>query len=244
MTLYVLRDIDELSRKAAAMVSGGASKKEAPSPFTLVLSGGSTPVTLYRMLAAPPYRDDMPWHRVHLFFGDERCVGPEDSASNYRMVKETLLSHISIPPENVHRIMGELEPAEAALEYERELRRFFGEVDLPVFDMVLLGLGRDCHTLSMFPGSAALDEEDRLVKENYIEALGSWRVTMTFPLVNNASNIVFLVAGRDKAGALKEVIEGHYAPDAVPAQRVRPGMGEVVWLVDDGAAALLGNKRG
>lgn len=238
------------------------SKQKTDTPFTVALSGGSTPRTLYRILASGPYGKKIPWENVHLFFGDERCVGPTHRESNYRMVFDTLISKIDIPKGNIHRMEGELYPPLAAFRYEEYLRKFFGErrlVDessrggggegnvegggVSVFDLVLLGLGSDGHTLSIFPGTRASDEEKRLVTENYVDRLESWRLTLTLPVVNAASTVVFLVAGEDKARVLKEVSTGARGSGAYPARRVRPAKGRLIWLVDRASARFLCERK-
>ncbi len=214
--------------------------------FTAVLPGGSTPQVLFKILSSE-FKDKIPWKRVHFFWGDERCVPPESPESNYSGACKTLLSRIAIPHENIHRIKGELDPVEGAMAYEKEIRRFFAASmkapgDVPVFDLVLLGIGEDGHTLSLFPGSKALDEKERLVAENYVQELRAWRITMTLPLVINASNTVFLVSGGKKAGILKEVLndtgEARY-----PAQMIKPVKGRLTLLADKAAAGVLRLKR-
>ncbi|MBM2841757.1 MAG: pgl, partial [Bacteroidetes bacterium] len=176
---------------------------------------------------------------VHLFWGDERCVPPDDPESNYRMVHEALLRHIGIPPENVHRIKGELDPALTAREYEEEIRRAFGvnENAIPRFDLILLGLGEDGHTASLFPGTSALQEKQRIVTEVYVEKLESHRITITLSVINNAFHVFFLVSGKSKAQILGAVL--NESPVSYPAQLVRPVAGELQWLVDQDAASQL-----
>jgi 6-phosphogluconolactonase len=247
MDLRIHKDLKELSLEAARIFHELAVEKgKIGGPFTAALSGGSTPETLYRILASPPYNKKIPWNNVYLFFGDERCVEPTNRESNYRMVYNTLISRIDIPAENIHRMEGELEPAVAAGCYEEEINGFFADRMLieertgkPVFDLILLGLGADGHTLSLFPSTKALDEEKRLVTKNYVEKLKSWRLTLTLPVVNSASTIVFLVSGEGKAEVLKDIVNGATRPEPHPAQRVRPVKGRVIWLVDNGAARLL-----
>jgi 6-phosphogluconolactonase len=247
MDVRVYKDLEELSQEAARIfLELAVEKSKIGGVFTAVLSGGSTPETLYRILASPPYDKNIPWNSVHLFFGDERCVEPTKSESNYRMAYDTLISRIDIPAENIHRMEGELEPASAAQRYEEEVKGFFADRmspeeagGRPVFDLLLLGLGADGHTLSLFPSTKALDEEERLVIENYVEGLESWRLTLTFTVVNSASTVVFLVSGEGKGEALKEVLTGTGKPELYPARRVRPVKGRVIWLVDERAARLL-----
>jgi 6-phosphogluconolactonase len=204
--------------------------------FAVALAGGSTPKATYEVLARD-YANELDWSRVHVFFGDERSVPPDHEDSNYRMAYETLLSHV--PVGSVHRMRGELPPDEAAAAYEEELRAFFGQVDVPRFDLILCGLGEDGHTLSLFPETAALDVNDRWVVANPVLKLGTTRLTLTIPVLNESRAVTFLVAGESKAGALKEALEGDADPRAYPAKLVRPESGDLTWMVDRAAARLL-----
>jgi len=191
--IIVCGDVDELNRKAAErFITLAADAISRSGRFTVALSGGSTPKALYSLLASPAYRERIDWSRIHLFWGDERCVPPDHPESNFRMVQESLLSRIQIPSENVHRMMGEKEPEQARQEYEEHLKQFFrlppGEV--PRFDLILLGLGEDGHTASLFPGSAALNENQRLVATIYVEKLKAQRLTLTLPVINAAAQII------------------------------------------------------
>ncbi len=211
--------------------------------FTVVLSGGSTPRGLYALLAEDPaFRERILWDKCHFFFSDERHVPPDDSRSNYRMVRLVLLSRIPAPPANVHRVATEAPEARVAADrYERDLAEFFrlppGRP--PRFDLVLLGMGADGHTASLFPGSEALRERKRLVSAPYVEQLKAHRVTLTPVVLNRAAALVFLVAGEEKAEALRQVVEGPFEPDRLPAQAIRPESGTLLWLVDGPAARLL-----
>lgn len=224
---------EELVRAAKAAI-------DARGRFTVVLSGGSTPKALYGSLTAK----DVDWGKVHLFFGDERCVSPERQESNFKMVQEALLLRVKIPPENVHRIQGEMESAEiAAAQYEEELRQAFGSSDGPPhFDLVLLGLGTDGHTASLFPGCTALDESERWVAATWVAKLSRTRITLTFPVLNRAALVIFLVAGDEKAEAARRAIEGAPAGLEVPARRIDPPGGRVLWLLDRLAATKLAPK--
>lgn len=209
--------------------------------FSVALSGGSTPRSLYAYLALPEVSRRIHWNAVHLFWGDERCVPPDHTDSNFRMVSETLLEHIPIPQSNIHRIPGELQPAEAAAHYEHDLRNYFGET--PRIDLALLGMGEDGHTASLFPGSPALDEMTHWVVD--VEHLIPppplvSRITLTLPVFNAAHNIVFLVAGLSKAARLAEVLAGSVQPDSLPAQAIHPVQGRLFWMVDQFAAKFLG----
>jgi len=209
--------------------------------FAVALSGGATPKTMYEQLASAEMVGRVKWNRVYVFWGDERCVPPGDVVSNYRLAYESLLLHAPIPPQNVHRIHGELPPERAAHEYERRLADFFSLVhkDPPRFDLLLLGMGANGHIASMFPNATALHEKGRTVVEQYVEELQTWRITITPPVINRAANVTFLVSGQEKADLMRAVLNGPYQPDRFPAQIVNLVAGRLVWMVDDAAAALL-----
>ncbi len=209
--------------------------------FTVALAGGGTPRPVYEMLATAAFAGRIAWDKVHVFFGDERCVPPTDARSNYRMAREALLDHVPLPAENVHRIAGEADPAAAAKTYEQEMRRIFAPEEPPIFDLVLLGLGGDGHTVSLFPGAAGLQEKKRWVLSPYVAVMQAWRVTFTPVLLSAARNLVFLVAGADKADVLARALEGPYQPEVLPAQLARCGAGHTRWMVDAAAAARLEN---
>jgi 6-phosphogluconolactonase len=230
-------DADALCRAARDEFTARAARAIADhGTFSVALSGGSTPKRLYASLALVD-RARLDWAHVHLFFGDERCVPPDDEESNYRMVRESLLSKIEIPSANVHRMRAELASVdEATHAYEHELRAHFGLAagEIPRFDLVLLGLGPDGHTASLFPGTSAIAERERLVVAPWVPKFGTHRVTLTLPVIDNAACVLFLVAGEDKRAMLKSVLEG--APDVFPAQLVTPANGELLWFVDRSAA--------
>ena len=211
----------------------------AQGRFAVALSGGSTPKSLYSLLAAN--YANFAWNRVFLFFGDERHVPPTDPESNFRMVNESLLSKITIPPENVFRVQAENPDADAAAsDYEAQLRRFFelkpGE--FPRFDLILLGMGPDGHTASLFPDSAALEEQSRLVVANWVEKFKTHRITFTFPVLNRAAEVMFLASGPDKADMVHQILETTPTP-SFPSQRVQPLDGKLLWMLDEAAAAKL-----
>ena len=239
--VVVCKDIDALARKAATtfVETAGKSIRER-GVFTVALSGGGTPVRLYGQLAREEYIKRIDWRSVNFFWGDERAVGPDDPESNFLTGRVNLLDIIKPPQKNVHRIKGEL-GEEAAEEYSEELCRAFGlkEGKLPVFDLILLGMGADGHTASLFPGSTALKEDKKLVTAVYMEKLKTTRITLTPAVINNARKIVFLVSGRDKRDTLKRVLEGEFMPEELPAQITRNSRGEVLWLVDKEAAGML-----
>jgi len=208
--------------------------------FSTAVSGGSTPETLYRLLAEEPYRSQIPWPKVHVFWADERCVPPQDPASNYRLAHEALLSRVPIPAGNIHRVPGELEGRAAAHAYAAALGDHFGGPRTR-FDLILLGLGRDGHTASLFPGSDALLETEQPVAavEAHYEGRPACRVTLSLPAINTARRVLFLVTGGAKAEIVRAVLEG--PPRALPAQRIRPVAGKLIWLLDAEAARLLGS---
>jgi 6-phosphogluconolactonase len=231
---------------AERVVSAAAQAIGASGRFAVALAGGSTPKGLYELLASPAYARRVDWSRVHLFWGDERCVPPDDPASNYRLTREALLDHVPIPDADVHRIRAEDAPARAAASYERELRHAFatpaGRPSLTVgrrFDLVLLGMGENGHTASLFPGLGAVREKERWVVGEYVPEMSQWRVTLTPPLLNAARRVAFLVVGAGKAPMLQRVLEGPSEPEALPAQAIVPVDGTLDWLVDTEAAARL-----
>ncbi len=215
--------------------------------FTVALSGGSTPAALYALLATRRQAERVDWARVHVFFGDERCVPPEDPASNFGMARAQLLDHVPVPASNVHRMRGEDEPARAAAAYERELREAFATPEGPPraiagarFDLVLLGLGPDGHTASLFPGARALRGCARWVVAARAPAVHARRITLTPAVLCAAAEIVFVIAGGEKSSILRRVLEGPYEPETLPAQAMAPSAGRLRWLVDADAAAGLG----
>ena len=237
--IIICRDAQALARLGAEQfVAIGAAAISRAGRFAVALSGGSTPAALYRLLASPGFRERVDWSRVHFFWGDERCVPPDHPDSNFRMTRETLLDAIQAPSENIHRIVGELEPAAAAAGYEAELQRFFG-AQPPRFDLVLLGLGEDGHTASLFPNSPALEEQQRPAAAVYVEKLRSHRVTLTLPVLNAAAQVVFLVSGANKAEIVKEILRPDRDPSLFPAARIQPSNGIVTWLISEDAATAL-----
>jgi 6-phosphogluconolactonase len=242
--VQILTDIDELSRAAASeFIRQGHRAVKERGRFSVVLSGGSTPKSLYSLLANDfSLQKEVPWDQTHFFWGDERHVPPDHPESNYRMARETMLSKIAILSENVHRIRSENPNAQqAAEEYEETVRTFFlleaGE--LPRFDFVLLGMGLDGHTASLFPRTEALREQRRLVVANWVETFHTHRITMTLPALNQAAFILFLVSGQEKAEALRQVLEEKGQETPLPSQLIRPTHGRLLWLVDRGAGGLL-----
>jgi 6-phosphogluconolactonase len=229
---------------AEEVVSVTKTAVEENGRFTIALSGGSTPKSLYNLLATNA-RTSLPWDRMFFFWGDERHVRPTDPDSNYRMADEAMLSKVPVPPGNVFRFAAENPDAAAVADaYETTLRKFFklepGQT--PRFDLILLGLGPDGHTASLFPGTPALQEKSRLVVANWVEKLKTSRLTLTLPVLNAARCVVFLVSGTDKAPALRAVLEGDAPGEQYPAKLVKPSSGDLIWMVDRAAASELTAK--
>jgi 6-phosphogluconolactonase len=242
-SLRIVDDNAELARAAAEEVVRLASEAvRARGRFTLALSGGSTPRALHQLLAGPLFRDRIDWSAVHVFWGDERHVPPDHPESNYRMARETLLDLVPLPAANIHRIQAEEPDAErAAALYDAELREAFAlaEHAFPRFDLMLLGIGPDGHTASLFPGSGAVHEKERRVIAPFVAKLKSHRITLTPPVLNRAAAVIFLVSGEEKAAPLAAILEGEPQVDLYPAQAVRPEDGTLLWLVDRAAAQRL-----
>ncbi len=233
----VLEDAETLARTAAELFAeAGLQAVASRGRFVAVLAGGSTPARSYRLLADEPLRSRVPWPSTVILFGDERAVGPADERSNYRMAREALLDHVPLAASSVHRIRGEIDPAAAAREYEGLLRDLFPGGATPRFDLVLLGMGEDGHTASLFPASAALDETERWVSTSAAPRLATPRITLTLPALNAARQVVFLIAGASKAPAFAQAFGG--APHATPhpCERVVPVRGRLTVLVDRAAA--------
>ncbi len=237
--IRVYPDLEAISRAAAELftlqsrVAGIACGR-----FSVALSGGATPRRMYELLATPEYSERIHWSEVHVFWSDERCVPEDDPRSNSRMARQTLLDHVPIPPANIHPIRCATNPKQAALEYEAELKEFFS-IQNPNFHMLLLGLGSNGHTASLFPRTMVLHEDQRWVQDVYVEELGMYRLTFTAPFINQAEQVVFLVSGADKAQVLEDVLEGPYQPSELPAQLIRSGTKHPLWLVDKAAGHKL-----
>ncbi len=249
----IYRDPEELAQKAARRFARLADQYVVGcGRFTVALSGGSTPRAMFSLLAAAPFLDTVPWASIYFFWGDERCVPPDHQDSNYRMASETLLSKVPVHPENIFRIPAELpDPEQAAEQYAATLTQFFlagpgatrtGTAPLsnvPRFDLILLGMGPDGHTASLFPHTTALQAGERIVVANYVEKFKANRITLTAATINNARNVTFAAAGKDKAESLAGVLEGVYQPDLYPSQLIHPRNGTLLWMVDEAAASLL-----
>lgn len=244
MSRQIFPDPKSLVEGAASYIADLAVRSIADrGRFTVALSGGNTPKPVYQRLAEDPYRQRIDWSRVEIFFGDERCVPPDDPQSNYLMARNTLLDHVPIPSGNIYRMLGEEVPDKAAAAYtavlENVLRGKVGQAPTPSFDLVLLGMGDNGHTASLFPGLPAVSEQVRWVMAQYVEVVGMWRLTLTPVILNAARNVAFLVSGADKAEMVSRVVEGVYQPIVLPSQVVEPTPGELVWLLDAAAASKL-----
>ncbi|HEX2912129.1 MAG TPA: 6-phosphogluconolactonase [Chloroflexia bacterium] len=246
--LVVFEQPGEVAQEGARRFAALAGQAiQAQGRFTVALSGGNTPRALHQILASEPYASSIDWQKVFVFFGDERCVPPDHPDSNYRMAAETLLSKVPIPSQNVYRMHGEDDPAEAAQSYASELQQFFklaqaggpSPENFPRLDLIFLGMGPDGHTASLFPGTAALQERSRPVAANFVPKLDTNRITLTAPSINRAANVVFLIEGESKAAPLHEVLQGEYQPQIYPSQLIRPGQGKLTFLVDQAAASKL-----
>jgi 6-phosphogluconolactonase len=209
----------------------------------VAISGGTTPKAMFALLADPaqPFVKEIPWDKLDLYWVDERCVAPDDPESNYRMTREALLSKVPLPAERIHRMEGELNPEEAAARYEAIIRNGFRleGAETPTFDLVLLGMGDDGHTASLFPHTDAIDDMMHIVVANHVPQKDTWRITLTWPVINQGREVVFLIEGADKAQVLHEVMQGPYQPDTYPSQIIRPASGKLTLLLDAAAADKL-----
>ncbi|MEE9198953.1 MAG: 6-phosphogluconolactonase [Dehalococcoidia bacterium] len=241
--LHILPGPEDAAHASAEFVAAlSETQTRVQGRFTIALSGGSTPRRLYRILASTPYAEGVAWDRWRVFWGDERCVPPDHRDSNYRMAREALLDHVPVPAGQVHRIRGEASPQVAAEEYEKALLDVFGD-SRPAFDLILLGIGEDGHTASLFPGSDALEEEQRLVVANWASHLQAHRITFTLSLINAAATVAFLVTEESKARVLKEVLEPTPGGPVRPAALVRPTSGVLHWFLTPAAASQLQEAR-
>ena len=240
--IHIFQNLEKLSQAAAeTFVNLADQAVRARGRFSVALSGGGTPRRMYELLASNPLRGRVRWSAVHVFWGDERCVPAEDPRSNARMARQALLDHVPLPAGNIHPISGELPPTQAAARYETILRKFF-EGGEPVFDLILLGLGENAHTASLFPHTPVLQESQRWAAEVYIASQEMYRVTLTAPLINRARKVLFLVSGAGKAEALQHVLEGAVQPNDFPAQLIRPNGVHATWLVDKAASHKLAEE--
>lgn len=230
---------------AERFVRSAADAVQARERFSVALSGGATPNGLYALLATKAFRTRVSWKHVHVFWGDERCVSPDDARSNYRAAYELLLSHVPIPAANVHRMRGEIDQFESAAEYEQELRTHFTTSEGPprfapgaCFDLVLLGVGTDGHTASLFPDGRAIDEKLRWTVADYAHSAGMWRITLTLPVINASQEALFLASGAEKRSIVERILHSLDDAATLPAHMVSPAEGEVTWMLDSAASPL------
>ncbi len=236
LSLHIHNDPEAMAERAAHIFADACEEAIAERGiFRVALSGGKTPIPLFKLLSRSDWTQRLPWNDIALYWVDERCVGPDDPASNYGMARRELLTHV--PAIQYFRMRGDEDPVKAAAKYEEQLRQDFnlGEKELPRFDFMLLGLGEDGHTGSIFPDSPILSETDRLVSDVYIPELKADRITLTLPVINNSRRCVFLVSGGEKHKPLSKALDILAVPE-LPAQRVRPRGGELIWIVDNAAA--------
>jgi 6-phosphogluconolactonase len=232
--IQVCNGPESLSETAARLfVKRSRHAVQVQNQFSVVLAGGRTPERTYQILSRPPFRDQVPWAKAHVFWSDERCVPPDDPQSNAYMAHQALLDHVPIPPDQIHPICGQ-NPRQAAEEYEDLLRDFFAGRS-PRFDFILLGLGENGHTASIFPGTQAVEEQEHWVIAVYVAEQAMWRITMTPLLINQAAMVAFLVAGTAKTRVLQRALDGPFEPHDLPAQLIQPVSGDLDWIVDEAA---------
>jgi 6-phosphogluconolactonase len=238
--IRIFKDMENLSRDAANLFAEQAEQSITERCcFLVALNGGSTPIRLFQLLATE-YREKVDWDKVHVFWGDERCVPPDDSGSSYGQAWDLFLSHVPIPASNIHRVKGDLEPAEASRDYSLTLKEFSSPShEFPRFDLVYLGMGEDGHTASLFPGSPVEVTESTLPVTAHYQDRPANRVTMTQLIFNQAHVVAFMATGEKKANTLAEVLSDRYNPELYPAQRIEPKDGKLIWLVDEAAAGKL-----
>lgn len=239
MELHIEKDTKALSASLAEWVNNYIQQVlKKQDRFTFVLSGGSTPKALYALLAESPYKESIPWEKLHFFWGDERAVPFEDSRNNAKMCYDELLDKVPVKAENIHIMRTDITPQESAAEYEKIVKAYF-EGSETTFDFVLLGMGDDGHTLSLFPGTEVIHGQDALATSFFLQTQDMYRITLTAPVVNNAACVAFLAAGAGKAEVLKQVLKGEKNVDLYPSQIIQPVKGQLHWFVDEAAAALL-----
>ncbi len=237
--LQVFPTVEKLNEAAAAFIIDTAHKAiDVTGRFVISLSGGNTPGKLFELLAQPDYLSQMPWTETFIFWGDERCVPLEDKRNNAQMALTILLNKTEIPPSNIYRIPVDLSPDRAAAVYEKKIKDFFDE-EAPRFDLILLGLGENGHTASLFPGTPVINEKTKGIRKVFVEEQNEFRITMTAPLINLAHHILFLVTGESKAEVLKTIFTAPYQPDIYPAQLINPQSGQLVWFADNKASVII-----
>lgn len=240
-SLRIFKDGESMSHAAAKeFIEIAARSIEKRGRFLVALSGGGTPSGLYRLLAGAPFREQIDWGKTFIFWGDERCVSPDDAGSNYRQAMDLLLSQVPIPSDNIQRIKGELEPAEAVMDYRRILKEFANPpYHWPRFNLILLGMGQDGHTASLFPGSEVDPTSPVIIASAHYQDRPSRRISLTPPVINDAQYVMFLVTGKDKAETLSKVLSKTKTLTQLPAQRIHPPDGKLFWFVDEAAATEL-----
>jgi 6-phosphogluconolactonase len=245
LEIRIFKDLEKLSKEAANLFIEGATNAIAErGRFLVALNGGGTPSRLFQLLGSE-YKDQVDWRHIHVFWGDERCVPPDDQGSSYSQARDLLLNHVPIPDSNIHRVKGELSPAEASKDYSVTLRDFVLKddtsplLDFPRFDLVYLGMGEDGHTASLFPGSPVDVTEPTMPVTAHYQDRPANRVTLTPVVFNHARTVAFMVTGEKKAITLAEVLGDRYNPELYPAQRINPKEGDLIWLVDEEAASKL-----
>jgi 6-phosphogluconolactonase len=239
MNLHTYKDADALSQGVAVWMSEYIGRVLMQQDrFTLALSGGSTPQKLHKVLASSPFREKIDWSKIHFFWGDERAVPFEDERNNAKMAFDSLLDHVPVKKEQIHLMRTDIEPEAAAKEYEAILHKYFDGKE-KTFDLVLLGMGDDGHTLSLFPGTAIVHEKDAWTKSFYLAPQSMYRLSLTAPVVNLSAAVAFLVTGKNKADTLKQVLNGSFQPEKFPSQLIQPLIGELHWFLDEAAAAGL-----
>lgn len=242
LTYRVFPTPPEVAQSAAELfTSSVVAAANARGIARVAISGGTTPKAMFALLASDAFAKRVPWDKLDLYWVDERCVGPEDADSNYRMTKEALLSKVPLAEDRIHRMEGELEPEEAAARYEAAIRNGFRleGAETPTFDLVLLGMGDDGHTASLFPHTEALNDMTHIVVANHVPQKDTWRITLTWPVINQGREVAFLIEGAGKAQVLHDVFEGPYQPETYPSQIIRPASGKLTLLLDSAAAAKL-----
>jgi 6-phosphogluconolactonase len=241
--IRIYPDLEALSHAAAKLFAAEARRAvQARGRFTVALAGGGTPRRTYELLAREPFREVVPWQNTHVFWGDERCVPGDDPRNNAMMARQTLLDHVPVPSEQVHPMICGPSPQAAATEYEALLRSFFAN-GRPQFDLILLGLGENGHTASLFPGTSVLEEQQRWVAEVYVAEERLHRLTLTAATINQAAMVVFLVSGHGKAPILRKVLKEAQGSHSIPARLIKPVDGGLLWLVDRDAASLLRQRK-
>jgi 6-phosphogluconolactonase len=239
MELHTCRDLDALNHAITEWITGVIENSlKTQDRFTIALSGGGSPIPVHRLLASSPFKERIDWSKLHVFWGDERAVPFEDDRNNAKMGFDTLLNFVPVPPAQIHIMRTDIPPDQSAAEYEKLLHEYFSNTG-PSFDLVLLGMGDDGHTLSLFPGMPVVHEEKAWATSFFLKAQDMYRITLTRPIVCRSKRIAFLTAGIKKAHALKEVLKGKYDPDKYPSQTIMPQAGELHWFVDEAAAAEL-----